>query len=51
MKRLENDFGMKNSSFNVREQLFPFQTNYLVADYNAQKSMGLKTLTRIQFTH
>ena len=42
LNRLENDFGMKNSSFNISEQLFPYQNNYLVADYNDPKKYGFK---------
>lgn len=40
LKRLENDFGMNNSSFNIREQLFPFQNIYLAPDYNDPTKYG-----------
>ncbi len=43
LKRLENDFGMINSSFNISEQLFPYQIKYLYADYNDPTSYGFKS--------
>ncbi len=42
LKRLENDFGMRNTSFNISEQLYPFQTNYLTADYDDPTTYGFK---------
>jgi len=41
-KRLEDDFGLKSSSFNIREQLFPYQNRYLFPDYNEPTNYGFK---------
>jgi len=42
LKRLEDDFGLKNSNFDISEQLFPYQTKYLVADSSEPKNYGFK---------
>jgi hypothetical protein len=42
LRRLEDELGMKNSSFNIREQLYPFQMKYLFLDYNEPKNYGFK---------
>jgi hypothetical protein len=42
LKRLEDELGLKNSSFNIKEQLYPYQMKYLFLDTNEPKNYGFK---------
>ena len=49
LKRLEDNFGTENTSFNIQEQLFPYQNKYLFADYSEPKKQGFKYSDTITF--
>ncbi|MFK7781800.1 DUF6090 family protein [Psychroserpens sp.] len=42
LKRLEDDFGFKNSSLNITAQLYPYQMKYLFLDTNEPINYGFK---------
>jgi len=42
LKRLENELEMKNSDFDIRKILYPYQDKYLFADYNDSVKFGFK---------
>ena len=42
LKRLEHELGMKTSSFNISEQLYPYQMKYLFLDTNEPTNYGFK---------
>lgn len=49
LKRLEDEFGIKNTSFNIRELLFPYQTKYLYVDLSEPTNYGFKYSDTITF--
>ena len=42
LKRLEDELGLENSSFNIREDLYPHQMKYLFLDTNEPANYGFK---------
>ncbi|WP_296378144.1 DUF6090 family protein [Winogradskyella sp.] len=42
LNRLGDELGMNNSSFNIREQLYPYQMKYLFLDTNQPTNYGFK---------
>ena len=42
LKRLEDELGLKNSSLNIKEQLYPYQMKYLFLDTNEPTNYGFK---------
>ena len=48
LNRLGDELGVKNSSFNITEQLYPYQMKYLFLDINQPTNYGFKHTDSIQ---